>query len=441
MTLPMFRWRARARPWLRWLAGGLVALLLAACASSSDRSSPSAASEQTTASEQATAGEQDAAPDGNLVDGCVSEPAEGVDYFPDKVEFSQAAGVKVRYADTYKVVEMRAPGGAQAEPVRYVLLQCGAAPPSLEGDLADARVIEVPTRQVISLTTTNLPHFDELDAVDQLMGVGTASFVTTPAVRRRVKFGGIDDYATAEGQPQIERIIGAAADLLILDAFGETVAETVDRLEAAEVPTVVNADFDEQTLLGRAEWLKFTALFLNREAEANTSFDRIAARYSEVAEAGQAAGERPTVLFNTPFEGTWFTPGGDSFQASAVADAGGSYVFGGDDSSGSLELDIETVLDEGGDADVWLQAGSVNGTLDDLLAVDERFDEFAAFRQGQVWAYDRRTTASGGNAVFELAYTRADLFLADLVEILHPGALSDHELVFFGKVPGGGGGK
>ncbi|MDQ3709671.1 MAG: hypothetical protein M3387_10295, partial [Actinomycetota bacterium] len=78
--------------------------------------------------------------------------------------------------------------------------------------------------------------------------------------------------------------------------------------------------------------------------------------------------------------------------------------------------------------------------LDDLLAVDERFDEFAAFRQGQVWAYDRRVTETGGNAVFELAYTRADLFLADLVEILHPDALSDHELVFFGKVPGGGGG-
>jgi len=437
MTLAVFRSRARAHPWLRWLAGIVVALVVAACAS--DQSSSAPGSEQAAASEQATGGEQGAAPDANLVDGCVTEAAEGVDYFPDKVEFSQAAGVDVRYTDTYKVVEVRVPGGAQARPVRYVLLQCGAPRPSLEGDLADARVIEVPAQQVISLTTTNLPHFDELGAVDQLVGVGTASFVTTPAVRRRVESGGIDDYAGAEGQPQTEKIIGAGPDLLILDAFGETVTETVERFEAADIPTAVNADFDEQTLLGRAEWLKFTALFLNREAEANTSFDRIAARYREVAEAGQAAGERPTVLFNTPFEGTWFTPGGDSFQASAVADAGGDYVFGDDDSSGSLELDIETVLDEAADADVWLQAGSVNGSLDDLLAVDERFDEFAAFRQGQVWAYDRRVTDSGGNAVFELAYTRADLFLADLVEILHPGALSDHELVFFGKVPGGGG--
>ena len=438
MTLAVFRSRARAHPWLRWLAGIVVALVLAACAG--DQSSSAAGSEQVATSEQTAGGEQGAAPDANLVDGCVPDAAEGVDYFPDKVEFSQAAGVDVRYADTYKVVEVRVPGSAQARPVRYVLLQCGAPQPPLEGDLADARVIEVPAQQVISLTTTNLPHFDELGAVDQLVGVGTASFVTTPAVRRRVESGGIDDYAGAEGQPQTEKIIGAGPDLLILDAFGETVTETVERFEAADIPTAVNADFDEQTLLGRAEWLKFTALFLNREAEANTSFDRIAARYREVAEAGQAAGERPTVLFNTPFEGTWFTPGGDSFQANAVADAGGSYVFGDDDSSGSLELDIETVLDEAADADVWLQAGSVNGSLDDLLAVDERFDEFAAFRQGQVWAYDRRVTETGGNAVFELAYTRADLFLADLVEILHPDVLSDHELVFFGKVPGGGGG-
>jgi hypothetical protein len=36
--------------------------------------------------------------------------------------------------------------------------------------------------------------------------------------------------------------------------------------------------------------------------------------------------------------------------------------------------------------------------------------------------------------VFEVAYTRADLFLADLAAILHPDEMGDHDLVFFGRV-------
>jgi iron complex transport system substrate-binding protein len=110
-------------------------------------------------------------------------------------------------------------------------------------------------------------------------------------------------------------------------------------------------------------------------------------------------------------------------------------VFGDDDSTGALELDIETVLDRAAGADSWLQAGSVHGSLSDLLAQDPRFAEFDAFADGQVWAYDKSTTPEGGNAVFELAYTRADLYLSDLVKILHPDLLGDHELVFFGRVP------
>ena len=62
-----------------------------------------------------------------------------------------------------------------------------------------------------------------------------------------------------------------------------------------------------------------------------------------------------------------------SFFASAVKDANGTYVFDDDTSTYSLELDIETVLDKAGDADVWLQAGSVQGSLNDLAKADERF--------------------------------------------------------------------
>jgi iron complex transport system substrate-binding protein len=359
-------------------------------------------------------------------DGCVEDFDEGTDYFPDKVEFTEASAVSVSYEGHYKVVEVAPP---DTEPVHYVLVQCGTPAPD-----TDDLVVEVPVSEVVTLTTTNLPHFDELGATDRLVGVGVGAFVTTESVAARIEAGELPDYADQAGQPDLERLVERAPELLIIDGVGDAVLDEAQRIVDAGVPTVVNADFNEHTLLGRAEWLKFTALFLGAEAEANDAYTAIAERYDEIATRVVGAAERPKVFANTPWEGTWFMPGGASFFANAVEDAGGEYAFGDDESAYSLQLDIETVLDRAGDADVWLQAGSVRGSLDDLLDVDERFAEFRAFADGEVWAYDRWINEAGGHAVFEVAYTRADLFLADLATILHPDLMGDHELVFFGSV-------
>ena len=404
----------------------LIALLAACGASTTGSDTPSAAPSLDATSEAAAA-------DGNLTEGCIDSFSPDTDYFPDKVAFDHAQGVAVTYESSYKVVEVTTLEGE--EPQRYVLLQCGAEEPELEGDLRNAQVIEVPVKSAISLTTTNLPHFAELDAAETVVGVGTAAYVATPEILERTEAGDVKDYATAEGAAKQEAIIGAQPELLVMDAFGETIVEEANRFATAGVPTVLNADFNEQELLGRAEWLKFTSLFLNAEASANEVFDEIAAEYERVAAEAAGADDKPTVFANTPFEGTWFTPGGNSFFANAVEDANGEYVFADDTSTYSLELDIETVLDKAGNADIWLQAGSSQGSLQDLAKADPRFRTFAAFKTGQVWAYDKAMAPGGGNAFFETGYTRADQVLSDLVKILHPDLLPDHELLYFGQVP------
>lgn len=365
--------------------------------------------------------------------GCVEDYAEGTDYFPDKVEFAHTTNVEVTYHDHYKVatvVPLRAP---DATPVRYVLVQCGTPAPD-DPELAGAQVIEVPVREVVTLTTSNIPHFAELGMAERVIGVGNPDFVATEAVAARIEGGDVEGYADADGAADLERIIAVSPDLLVIDGFGDTILEEVERYVAAGVPTALNADFVEGDLLGRAEWLKFTALFLNGERAATEAFERIETAYSEVADAAAGVTERPKVLANTPFEGTWYIPGGDSYFAHAVDTAGGDYAFADDDSQATLSLDIEAVLAQAADSDVWLQAGSVHGSLEDLLGIDARLGEFAAYSSGEVYAYDAWLTPGGGYAVFEVAYAHPDLFLADLVKILHPGLLPDHELRFFGKV-------
>lgn len=413
------------------------ALLLGACAGADESGEPDepAAAPTTQAPSEPAA----AAMDANVTQGCVEQYAEGTDVFPDKASFEHATGVSVTYEDTYKVVEVQVPYAAEGTPPFTVVLhQCGTPEPALEGDLAQAQVIQVPVEDVITMTTVNLPHLTELDAVGSLVGVGTAAFVTTPEIVAALEAGDIEEFADATGAADRERILAASPDLLIVDAFGETLLDDIRGFATAGVPAVINADFNEPSPIARAEWVKFTALFLNKEAQAEQLFASISDSYDETAGLVADVAERPTVLLDQPFEGTWYAPAGGSFPAQLIADAGGDYVFASDEGSGSLSLDIETVLDRGGDAQVWIGAGSVNGTLDDLLAVDQRFAEFAAFQAGEVYAADAATNEAGGNAIFERGVLRPDLVLADLVAILHPDRLPGHQMEFYGPVPEAG---
>lgn len=403
----------------------LSAVALAACATGEDvadappEPSPATASEAAPAASPTTAGE-----------GCVPSDEPW-----DELAFTEARNVRVTYAEDHKVVEVDAPDSDVT--VTTVLVRCGAEPPALDGDLAGAQVVEVPVAELATATTANLPHLDLLDATDRLSAVGTGAFVTTPSVMDRIADANLPDLVDASGEVDTELVIGADPDVLVMDGFGPSAAEDAARLGELGVPTVISTDFAESTLLGRAEWIKFTGLFLDAEAEAEAAFDEIASAYRDLADRAATADDQPTVLFNEPFEGTWFVPGGASLQATGVEDAGGSYVLADDEETGSVPLDIETVLEAGSEADIWLQAGSVSGSLDDLAALDERFTSITAFTDGQVWAYDAAVNPEGGNPVFEEAYTRADLYLADLVAILHPELAEGHELRYFGQVPPG----
>ena len=71
---------------------------------------------------------------------------------------------------------------------------------------------------------------------------------------------------------------------------------------------------------------------------------------------------------------------------------------------------------------------------DEIAAADQRYTRFKAFQRGEVYNYDARMGARGGNAFLELGYLRPDLILKDLVSIAHPGLVPDHTLFFHRKL-------
>jgi iron complex transport system substrate-binding protein len=369
---------------------------------------------------------EESGPAANLTTGCVEDYAEGIDYFPDKTTVDYAAGFSVEYFDNYKVVTVNRPWPGADRTFEYVLVQCGT--PAPEG-MGDTPVIEVPVSTIVPMSSTQLPHLEDLGLLDHIVGVNQLAFIYNPTVREMVESGQVVELTNAAMEVNVEVALDLNPGLIMDFSSGAPEFDTFPALIDAGLSVVINGDWAEEDPLGRAEWIKFMAVFFNEEAKAGAVFDQIVSQYTEAAQLAQSAAERPTVFTSSPFQGTWYMPGGGSFGARLLSDAGADYVFADDQEVGSLPLDFETVFERAQDADVWINVDFAS--LADMASADERFAEFAAFQNGQVYAFNRRVAEQGGNDYYESSAARPHLILLDLVKIFHPDLVPDHEFVYY----------
>jgi len=363
---------------------------------------------------------------------CVADYAEDVDYFPDKVEIADAKNFTVEYFNSYKVVAVSDAFDGAPE-FNYVLVQCGTPAPSADEFPDGTQFIEVPTGDVITLSTTQLPTLSQLDLLDNLVGVDSLLFISSDDVVAMGEAGELTEVGFG-AEINVETVLELEPDMVLTYGFNPaTDAHPV--LIDAGIFTALDASWRELSPLGRAEWLKFTALFYNAEANATELYDSIVSDYTTAQELAQsiATEDRPDVLINSflSFQDAWSIPGTDTYVGQLIADAGGNLLLSEEGSSESNGLSFEVVYEGGLEADIWLADTFGVSTQADLLALDERFGDFEAFQAGNVWNNNRDENANGGNNYYELGVTNPHLVLQDLVAIFHPDLLPDHEFNFY----------
>ncbi|MBZ0274929.1 MAG: ABC transporter substrate-binding protein [Anaerolineae bacterium] len=376
------------------------------------------------------------AQDANLTDSCVTTYDSNVDYFPDKVEPVNTEGFTVEYFNNYKVVTVATPWFGAEAPLQYVLVQCGTPAPD---GYPDAQVVNVPAQSVVSLSTSFLPHLTTQGLLDRLVAIDTVLYTQNQPVIDKVAAGEVAEVGGGgSGDVNLEVLLDLEPGLVLTQRFSSD-DTTYPAMLQAGIPAVIVPDFLDMTPLGQAEWGEYIALFFNTEGVAQAAYTEMAARYAEIAALGAAVESRPTVFANTPYNETWYMPGGRSYLAQLLVDAGADYLWADDESTGSLFLDFETVFDTAGEADYWMNAGFFWQTLDDALAEDERYAGFAAFQNGNVYSNNARVNENGGSDYFETGIANPDVILADLVSIFHPELLPDHALVYYKRLTPAGG--
>ena len=85
---------------------------------------------------------------------------------------------------------------------------------------------------------------------------------------------------------------------------------TLTVVRGAGIPVVANTEWLERTALGRAEWLKYMAIFLNEERAAQRLFGEMKGRYRALSARanGQPDAAKPLVMTGRAIAGSSRSP-------------------------------------------------------------------------------------------------------------------------------------
>lgn len=339
-----------------------------------------------------------------------------------------ASGFKVSLSGRAKLVEVTYPYQGASSGYRYLLVQRGDSIPPHD---AGTKVIRIPVESIVCTSTTHIPLLDYLNETDKLTGFPTTDYISSEKMRKRIDAGKVAELGVDKGM-NLERLAVLKPDVVMGYVMSSDYGQ-FRKMEDLGIPVVINAEYLEKHPLGRAEWIKFMALFFNREKEADSVFRGIEKNYLEVKAMTDNIRQKPTVLSGVLYGDAWFLPGGENYASRILKDAGCDYVWGDDPSNGFLQMSFEKVYEKAHNADLWIGTAQFND-LRSLENADHRYAKFRPFREKRVYTYDARRGAKGGSEFLELGYLRPDLIIKDLVRIAHPDLLPDHRLYFHKKL-------
>ncbi len=355
---------------------------------------------------------------------------------PHKAQISHARGFSIEYRGACKKVDVLTPFRNARETFSYLLVPRGQKPPA---DIPRGNmVVEVPVRRLVLSSSGCTALLPLLNVEESLVGYSGTHLVTTPRILEMIRRGKVEEVgAGGDGmarQLNLERLFALLPDLVVVHGTGIPEFDHHPKLIEAGFKTAVFSSHMESTPLGRIEWIKFLAAFFNKEAEAAGIFDEIVQKYESMAEKARGVSRRPTVFYGMTYQSTWYTPGGGSYMAHFIKDAGGDYVWSDDRTTGSMPVALEAILERAREADIWLDPGLCE-SLDELAALDDRYSLFRAFQTGRVYNNNARIGPGGGNDYWEGGMARPDLVLADLISIFHPELVPGHERIWYRKLP------
>ncbi|MEM6629311.1 MAG: ABC transporter substrate-binding protein [Bacteroidota bacterium] len=344
-----------------------------------------------------------------------------------KPEIKYAKHLSVEVHEDFKFIIIKNPWELGDTLVSYVLYPKGTKAPPIEWA---EFLIPIPIDEVVTTSSPHIGLLGSIEELDKITGVADDKYVYNSYIYEKVSNGKVSQVGSLKNS-NLEILLDLSPDLVMKTGY-DNVRNEDERLIEAGVPISYNVEWMETNMLARAEWIKYIGAFFNKDEKADSVFKSVEKEYLQALSVTSNIEDRPSIMTGNNFKGTWYMPSSESYLTKLIQDAGGEYYFKNEKSTGSLPLSFEVVLDNLMEADYWI--GPRAKSLKELEMMDERYTLFKAFKQGNVYTFNKRMSENGGNDYWESGMTRPDLILKDVIKIFHPELLPNHQLHYYKKL-------
>ncbi len=292
--------------------------------------------------------------------------------------------------------------------------------------------IIVPVKNIVATSTLHLPHLEILGLSDKLVGFSNTQYISSPVFRKKIADGSLQEVGKGR-HLNTEVVLLLNPDVIMAFSSGDQTGSN-QSLFQDKIPLIYNADWMETNPLGRAEWIKVFGALFQKEKQADSIFKTIEKAYLKVQNELPKKDPKPMVFQGGIFGDKWFIPGGKSYAAQLIKDAGGIYMWQENPSTGSISLNFENILLKLPTANIWLNPGMVE-TKAQLAQENSFLKKLPVYQNNQIYTYSLTKGPTGGLLYFEQSNLHPDWVLEDLYHIFYPYEQKTYTFHFYQKLP------
>ena len=192
-----------------------------------------------------------------------------------KNEIEYSTNLSIYKYKSYSIVKISNPWPDANKDFTYILKEKNATIPD---SLSKYTSITIPLQSIVVTSTTNIPFIEMLNEERKLLGFPHTDYISSQKTRQLIDEGIVKNVGQNE-RLDIEKLIDLAPEVIV--AFGiDNNNPMIANLEKSGLKVLIQADWMEQSPLGKAEWIKLYAALFGKEKEGKKLFDAIVKNYN-----------------------------------------------------------------------------------------------------------------------------------------------------------------